>query len=123
MVKESEDSNMKTKHSLAKRGLYIGAGIGLVLFAIVGLLPSSFIGGVLGLKIAGHIFGIPLGTAVAPRFLVGLFMVLGVLVTGLVFVIGLSLIGWASGTLMESLREKKLMDMDVEHLETKEKKA
>lgn len=112
---------MKTKHPLAKKGLYIGAGIGLVLFAIVGLLPSSFIGGVLGLKIAGHIFGLPLGTAVAPRFLVGLFMVLGVLVTGLVFVVGLSLIGWAGGTLVETMRDKKIIG--VENLDAKEKKA
>ncbi|KAF0179420.1 MAG: hypothetical protein FD164_2056 [Nitrospirae bacterium] len=112
---------MKTKHALAKKGLYIGAGIGLVLFAIVGLLPSSFIGGVLGLKIAGHIFGLPLGTAVAPRFVVGVFMVLGVLVTGLVFVVGLSLIGWASGTVAEALRERKYVDVD--HHEAGHKKA
>lgn len=28
--------------------------MGIILFAIVGLLPSSFIGGVIGLKVAGH---------------------------------------------------------------------
>ncbi len=112
---------MKTKNALAKRGLYIGAGIGLVLFAIVGLLPSSFIGGVLGLKIAGHIFGLPLGTAVAPRFVVGVFMVLGVLVTGLVFVVGLSLIGWAGGTVAQALRERKYVE--VEHHDAEHKKA
>ncbi|HMK43079.1 MAG TPA: hypothetical protein VK445_02985 [Dissulfurispiraceae bacterium] len=112
---------MKAKQAAAKKGLYIGAGIGLILFAIVGLLPSSFIGGVLGLKIAGHIFGLPLGTAVAPRFVVGVFMVLGVLVTGLVFVVGLSLIGWAGGTVIETLRERK--DQAIEHLSAEQKKA
>ena len=50
---------MKTEKDIAKKGLYVGAGAGLVLFAIIGLLPGSFIGGVVGLNIAGSIFGYP----------------------------------------------------------------
>jgi hypothetical protein len=97
---------MKTKN-MARKGGYFGAVAGLLLFAIIGLLPSSFIGGVLGLKIAGNIFGTPLGMELLPRVVVGLSMVLAVLVTGLVFVIGISMIGWLSGLVYDTLRADK----------------
>ncbi len=97
---------MKTTE-LSKKGLYAGAIIGIILFAVIGLLPSSFIGGVLGLKIASHIFGIPLGMAIMPRVIVGITMVLGVLVTGTIFVVGLSFIGWLCGYVVEVIKAKK----------------
>ncbi len=87
---------MKTTET-AKKGLYIGAGMGLFLFAVLGLLPSSYIGGVLGLQVAGHLFGLPVGAAVLPRAVVGISMVLGILVTGMVFVGGASFMGWLFG--------------------------
>lgn len=95
------------------KGLYAGAIIGIILFAVVGLLPSSFIGGVLGLKIATHIFGVPLGVALMPRIIVGITMVLGVLITGAIFVIGLSFTGWLCGYVVEVLREKKAEVSDL----------
>jgi hypothetical protein len=98
---------MKRNDSIGKKGLYIGAAVGLVLFAVIGLLPSSFIGGVLGLKIAGHIFGTPLGVAVLPRMVVGLSMLLGILITGLIFVVGLSLAGWLCGHVIDAVRASK----------------
>jgi hypothetical protein len=103
---------MKTGN-IAKKGLYAGAVIGLILFAIIGLLPSSFIGGVLGLKIAGHIFGTPLGMELVPRMLVGLSMVLAVLVTGFVFVVGISIIGWLAGTVADTVKAGKTAHADM----------
>lgn len=97
---------MKTRE-VAKKGLYIGAGAGLVLFAIVGLLPGSFIGGVIGLNIAGSIFGLPLSASLMPRIIVGMSMVLGVLVSGVVFVVGASLLGWLAGYVIDAVRYKK----------------
>jgi hypothetical protein len=97
---------MKNEASIGKKGLYIGAGIGMVLFAIVGLLPSSLSARSRS-QICGHIFGLPLGTAVSPALSGRIFMVLGVLVTGLVFVVGLSLIGWAGGTLGKPCGQKE----------------
>ncbi len=97
---------MKTGQ-FSKKGLYAGGIIGIILFAVVGLLPSSFIGGVLGLKIASHIFGVPLGMALVPRIIVGITMVLGVLVTGAIFVVGLSFTGWLCGYLIEVMKGKK----------------
>ncbi|MCX7914181.1 MAG: hypothetical protein N2511_06310 [Thermodesulfovibrionales bacterium] len=104
---------------LSKKGLYVGAIIGIILFVLIGLLPSSFIGGVLGLKIASHIFGVPLGMAIMPRIIVGITMVLGVLITGTIFVMGLSFIGWLCGYVIEVLKDKKA---EVKELATKEHK-
>ncbi len=109
---------MKTG-SFAKKGLYTGAGVGLILFAIIGLLPSSFIGGVLGLKIAGHIFGTPIGMELVPRMLVGLSMVLAVLVTGFVFVAGISIIGWMAGTLVDTAKVAKSAQVRIPAKEKK----
>jgi hypothetical protein len=89
------------------------------MFAIIGLLPSSFIGGVLGLKIAGQIFGTPLGMELVPRMLVGLSMVLAVLVTGFVFVVGISVTGWLAGTLVDTVKAGKTAPVG---LPVKEKK-
>lgn len=93
---------------LTKKGMLTGAVAGIILFAIVGLFPSSFIGGVIGLKIAGYLFGMPLGTELLSRSVVGMSMVLGVAVTGLMFVAGASLIGWLFGHLGMSLRGKTI---------------
>ncbi len=94
---------MKSKE-MAKRGLYIGAGAGLVLFALIGLLPGSFIGGVIGLNIAGSIFGTPVGTSLLPRLIVGASMVLGICIAGMVFVVGASLLGWIMGYAIDAIK-------------------
>lgn len=95
---------MKTREG-AKKGLYAGAGAGLVLFAIMGLLPGSFIGGVIGLNIAGSVFGAPLDASILPRLIVGLSMVLGVLMAGIIFVAGTSIIGWLAGSVIDTIRQ------------------
>lgn len=102
---------MKTE--IAKKGLYVGAGAGLVLFALIGLLPGSFIGGAVGLSVAGSMFGIPVGEHLMPRMIVGLFMVLGVMVAGVVFVVGGSLTGWSIGYLIDLVKSGKTEVADL----------
>ncbi len=97
---------MKAERS--KKGMYVGATAGLVLFIFIGLLPSSFVGGVLGLKIASLLAGKSLETALFSRAVVGLSMVAGVLVAGLVFVAVTSLIGWAVANISLTARLKRL---------------
>jgi hypothetical protein len=97
---------MKKSETISKKGVYVGAAVGLVLFAVLGLLPSSFIGGVLGLKMAGVFFGNPLDAGVGPRTVVGMIMVAGILVTGLVFVGSASLAGWLLGQLGLTFRNR-----------------
>ncbi|RJQ22812.1 MAG: hypothetical protein C4560_01860 [Nitrospiraceae bacterium] len=107
---------MKTGET-AKKGLYVGAGAGLVLFALIGLLPGSFIGGAVGLSVAGSIFGIPVGAQLMPRIVVGIFMVLGVMTAGLVFVAGSSLAGWLAGYVIDAIRHEKdeVTDLASQH--------
>jgi len=100
---------------MAKKGLYTGAGAGLVLFALIGLLPGSFIGGVIGINIAGSIFGLPLEATVVPRIIVGASMVFGVMLAGVVFVVGSALIGWLIGHAVDIIRENRAAA--VEHTE------
>jgi hypothetical protein len=65
------------------------------------------VGGVLGLSIAGALFGDGASTALLSRTVVGLSMVAGVLVTGLVFIGGLSCIGWAIGKVARTTRIRR----------------
>jgi hypothetical protein len=96
---------MKSKMSL--KGMYVGAGAGLVLFAVIGLLPGSFLGGAVGLSIATHLFGGPLGTALLPRIIVGAAMVFGVVLSGLLFLVGASSLGWLIGYIIDVARRDK----------------
>ncbi len=89
---------------ISKKGLYIGAGAGIVLFGINGLLPGSFIGGSIGLNIATNLFGNPLGTSLLPRVLVGISMLLGILAAGVVMIISSSSLGWLIGHIIEAAR-------------------
>lgn len=97
---------MKT-NSISKRWAYFGAGVGVVLFAIFGLLPGSFLGGVMGLNIAGRLFGYPVEPSVLPRIILAVSMLIGVMVAGIMFIIGGSTLGWLIGTAVEVTTGKK----------------
>lgn len=105
---------MRTKE-MAKKGLYIGAGAGLVLFAITGLLPGSFIGGVLGLNIVGSIYGMPLTSALMPRLIVGISMLIGVLVSGIIFISTSATAGWLIGYVIDSLKADRVVTAEAKH--------
>ncbi len=102
-----EDKKMKAAGEMSKKMSYIGAGAGLVLFAIVGLLPGSFLGGVVGLSVAGSLFGMPVSSALLPRLIVGLSMLIGVLVSAIIFISGATVAGWLIGYAIDSLRVGK----------------
>ncbi len=93
---------MKT-NGMTKTGLYIGAGAGLMLFAIIGLLPGSVIGGMIGINIAGSLFGLPLEATILARLIVAASMILGVCMSGAVLVTATSSLGWLMGNMAETL--------------------
>lgn len=101
-------------NEMARKGLYIGAGAGLVLFAILGLLPGSFIGGMIGINLAGSLFGLPLEPTVISRIIVGVSMVLGVFMAGVVFVVGGSSLGWFAGNLLDAARMSRVEAVKAE---------
>jgi hypothetical protein len=88
---------MKMKTTMTRKGAYIGAGVGLVLFGMFGLLPGSLLGGAAGIQIAGLLFGLPLDPGLISRMIVLMAMLLGVLVAGIVIVTATSTIGWLVG--------------------------
>ncbi len=89
------------KTTLARKTAYIGAGAGLVLFALFGLLPGSLLGGAAGINIAGWLFGLPLNPGLLSRIIVLAFMLIGVLVAGIVIVTASTTVGWLVGKVLE----------------------
>jgi len=87
---------------IAKNAAYIGAGAGVALFAVIGLLPGSLIGGSIGIKIAGMLFGSPVTSQLLPRMTVALFMLMGVFLSGSLFVACGAMAGWVMGNMIDA---------------------
>ena len=111
---KKEDKKMKDK-AYAKKLTYIGAGCGVVLFAVFGLLPGSFLGGVMGLNIAGSLLGLPLASGVVSRLIVAVSMITGVMVSGIMFITASSIAGWLIGTVLDAITHEKKDLATVEH--------
>lgn len=94
---------------------YTGAGAGVVLFAIFGLLPGSFLGGVMGLNIAGSILGTPVANGILARMIVAGSMVLGVMVSGIMFLTASATLGWLVGTAVDALRARSHKLAEAKH--------
>jgi len=87
--------------NLSRKTAYIGAGAGLVLFAIFGLLPGSLLGGAAGIKFAGILFGLPLEPGIVSRVIVLASMLVGVMVTGIILVTATGTLGWLVGRVLQ----------------------
>ncbi len=90
------------KTAIARKAAYMGAGAGLVLFALFGLMPGSLLGGAAGINIAGWLFGLPLQPGLLSRIIVLVSMLTGILVAGIVIVTATSTVGWLVGKVLES---------------------
>lgn len=77
----------------------VGAGIGLVVFLAVGLLPSILYGGYAGVLLASGLFGAPVGATFVVRALIVLGMVLGVTSVAALFAVAGAAAGAAVGAL------------------------
>jgi hypothetical protein len=95
------------KTAIARKTTYLGAGAGLVLFALFGLMPGSLLGGAMGINIAGWFFGLPLQPGLLSRIIVLASMLIGILVAGIVIVTASSTIGWIIGKVLESGMQTK----------------
>ena len=91
----------KMNTSISRKTTYIGAGAGIVLFAIFGLLPGSLLGGAAGIKLAGMFFGLPLDPGIISRAIVLASMLVGVIVSGITIVTATSTMGWLVGRVLE----------------------
>lgn len=90
------------KSTICRKTTYIGAGVGLALFALFGLMPGSLMGGAAGINVAGWLFGFPLQSGLLSRIILLASMLMGVLVAGIVIVTATSTMGWLIGKVLES---------------------
>ncbi len=97
--------------TLSRKAAYIGAGAGLVLFAIFGLLPGSLLGGAAGIKLAGMFFGLPLDPGIISRTIVLTSMLAGVMVAGIAIVTATSTLGWLVGRVVEGPAQEKASEV------------
>lgn len=95
------------KGTIANKLAYLGAGVGLTLYAIFGLLYGSLLGGVVGLNIVHTLFGTSLAQGILPRVIVALGMLSGVLVAGTICVLGSAAVGWLIGYLIDPLASRR----------------
>ena len=122
LIKQTEikhrEEEKKMKSTIANRLSYLGAGVGLALFAVFGLLYGSLIGGVVGLNVVNTVFGEPLGSALIPRIMVALGMLTGILSAGAIFVVGIGAFGWVIGYLIDPAtwsRKETLAEHKAKH--------
>jgi len=91
------------KTTLAKKTALIGAGAGLVLFALFGLIPGSLLGGAAGIKLAGSLYGLPLESGLVARTVVLASMFAGIIVSGITIVTASSTAGWLVGNTADAM--------------------
>ena len=99
---------MKTRELSKSMGL-VGSGAGVVAFLLKGLLQGALIGGTVGLKMGGYLFGeSAMGGDVAVRALAAAGMLIGVALSAAMFIItGYALGRLAAYVVGEGAAEKK----------------
>lgn len=78
----------------------VGAGLGMVAFLAVALLPAMLYGGYAGVLLAGGIFGTPVAPTLAVRALIVFGMVLGVTGVASLFAVLGGVLGSVVGVLV-----------------------
>ncbi len=90
-------------NKLTQAATFIGAGVGIVIFFFFGLLPGSFLGGAMGLSLAGKLFGLPLSPTLLPKMIIAASMAFGALLFGLVITFIFAALGSIGGICLERL--------------------
>jgi hypothetical protein len=108
-LNEKGDTKMNT--TLSRKTAYLGAGAGLVLFALFGLLPGSLLGGAAGIKLAGLFFGLPLDPGLLSRAIVLSSMLVGVVVAGITIITATATLGWLIGRVLQGSAEEKASEV------------
>lgn len=104
------------KERFSNKLSYIGAGTGIALFAVFGLMPGAYIGGILGVNTANTLFGMGGGApSLFHRVLTAAGMLTGVMVAGLMFVVAGACLGWLTGLVIDvAVKPKKAIEAKEE---------
>ena len=94
------------KEVYARKFAYIGAGAGIAMFAVIGLLPGAFLGGMAALQLVVSMAGAPAEPSLVTRALMVLGMLLGVFCAGLVFTVGGASLGWLCGLAVDAAKAR-----------------
>ena len=106
---------MTTKNTNTKLPAVIGAGIGLIAFLAVALLPALLYGGYAGVLLAGGIFGTPVTASFAVKALIIFGMVLGVTAVAALFAVAGAAAGAAVGALTAVASRKPAAQEQASH--------
>ena len=87
-----EDKTM-TEKAFVRRLTFMLAACGTVLFAIFGLFPGPYPGGAIGLEVV-DILGVPVTSGIFSRWMVAASMAMGVMASGIMFIIVATTGGW-----------------------------
>lgn len=96
----------------AKKFAYLGAGAGLVLFTLFGLLYGFLLAGVMGLQLTGMIFG-PGEFGIMARIIVSLGILFGVLLAALACVTGTATLGYLVGLVIDAIKETRTESIKI----------
>ena len=105
---------MKTRDNIAKKAGLAGAVIGLGLFAVVGVLYGSLIGGTMGLGIVNSVLGVAAGATLISRVIVAGSMLAGVIVSGIMFITVCTSVGWLTGYVVGAAKEPKATGLSAQ---------
>jgi hypothetical protein len=89
-----------------------------ILFAVFGLFPGSFLGGVMGLNVAGLLLGLPVTSGKLSTVLVAASMVMGVVVSGIIFITAASTTGWLISSILDAIRGRRRITRQQDIKET-----
>ena len=102
-MEANTNDKVTQKEGIAGKLTYVGGGVGLGLFAIFGIVNASFVGGVIGLNLAGLIGGFPVDSSILSRIIVVIGMLTGVMVAGLIFIMAGAIAGWIAGKAVDMI--------------------
>ncbi len=97
----------RTEKPQNKTFALVGAGVGLVAFLAIALLPAILYGGYAGLLLAGGIVGTPVAPTMLVKGLIVFGMVMGVTGIGSLFAVLGAVAGAAIGALTSSVAPAK----------------
>jgi formate hydrogenlyase subunit 3/multisubunit Na+/H+ antiporter MnhD subunit len=109
ICKNTEGGQDMREMGFLKGLTYMLAGCVTVLFVIFGLFPGSYLGGAIGINVAGILLGLPVTSGMFSRWIVAASMAMGVMVSGIIFITAAATAGWLISTALYTLTGRRMI--------------